>query len=173
MRPRLTDALSAGVGLGIFAIAAMLCGIGRRSYSKPGAALPFVGTDACGLPRKAMVSDAVSHGSIFGCCLKSVNQLHAQIESSGATRAVRQIVRPVGRRITLSLTPHLRRTMLLEHSHRLVGAIRIGHHPDAELSAAEPRVVPDGGGEPGDMRHREHREHRRQAPDQYHHLEAE
>src|SRR6185437_1540696 len=143
MRPRLTDAESAGVGFGIFAIAAMLCGIGRRSYSNPGAALPFVGTEPCGLPRKAIVSDEVSHGSILGCCLKSVNQLHAQIESSGATRAARQIVRPMGRRMALSLTPHLRRTMLLEHAHRLIGAIGVGHDPDAELAAAESGIVTD------------------------------
>src|SRR5690349_21830860 len=74
----------------------MLCGIGRRLYSKPGAALPTVGTDDCGFARNGIVS-ADSQGSILGCCLKSVNQLQAPRSITGnvrhATRDTRHATR--------------------------------------------------------------------------------
>ena len=48
MRPRFTDAESAGTGFGMLAIAAIVCGIGSRSYSKPGAAVPRSGPTSAG-----------------------------------------------------------------------------------------------------------------------------
>jgi len=118
------------------AIAAMLCGIGRRLYSKPGAAVPTVGTDACGFARGGIVSAGDSHGSIFGCCLKSVNQLQALNSRTGSAREMRDT--------RLALTSHLLGPVLLQNVHRRVGAVRIGHHPDAEVPTAEARVVANG-----------------------------
>src|SRR4051794_33206435 len=106
------------------AIAVKLCGPGTRSYMKPGAALPVIGTDICGLPRNGVVSFGVSHGSIFGCCLKSVNQEHAPSASSGSRASSR-----------LALTTHLRGTMLLQDVHRGFGLIGRGFDPHAEVAA--------------------------------------
>src|SRR6476660_1922911 len=73
MRPRFTDAESAGTGFARPAIAETAAGVGARSYVSPGAVLPYTGTENCGLPRGGIVSFGDSHGSIFGCCLQSVN----------------------------------------------------------------------------------------------------
>src|SRR5262245_25539604 len=161
MRPRLTDAESAGVGFGIDAVAAMVCGIGRRLNSKPGAAVPTVGTDICGLARGAIVSAGDSHGSIFGCCLKSVNQEQAPNSKTGSTRA------------SLALTSHLLGTVLSQNVHRRVGAVRIGGDPDAEVAAAEAWVVADGHRQSRNPREREHGEHGGKTADQHHDLETE
>ncbi len=85
MRPRLREAESAGTGFAIDAIATEACGVGARSYSNPGATLPVTGTEYCGLPRNGVVSFGVSHGSIFGCCLKSVNHEQAVSSRTGNT----------------------------------------------------------------------------------------
>src|SRR4029079_15094921 len=152
-RPRATDAESAGVGFGIVDIATMLCGIGSRLYSNPGAALPTVGTDACGLARGAIVSAGDSQGSIFGCCLKSVNQeqaLSSRRRTPGPKPATRVRTRMsrvpgLGSRVPKStLTSHLLGPVLLENVHRRVGAVRIGDDPNAEVSTAEARVITDG-----------------------------
>src|SRR6478735_8537665 len=115
MRPRFTDAESAGIGLGMPAIAVIACGVGERSYRKPGAADPVIGTEFCGLPRNGVVSFTVSHGSIFGCCLKSVN--HEQpVSRTGVTSLSTRVARfplPAPRFPRLSLTSNLLGSVLL------------------------------------------------------------
>src|SRR5512143_1799420 len=169
MRPRFTDAESAGIGFGLLAIAVTFCGVAARSYWNPGAALPTIGTEPWGLPRNAIVSAAVSHGSILGCCLKSVN--HEQLARNVVASTTRPRAPRAARR-ALTLTSHLLGTVLLEHGHGVVGAIGIGHHPDAEVRAAEARVITDRHRQPRNVGEGEHREHRRQAADEYHHFES-
>src|SRR3569623_1758647 len=112
-RPRFTDAESGATGFGMFAIVVMLPGIGNRLYSMPGAALPVVGTENCGLPRNAIVSDVDSHGSIFGCSLKSVNHEHAPSAKSGSIAINR-----------LALTANLLGSVLLEKLRGRVDTVR-------------------------------------------------
>src|ERR1041385_9114381 len=169
MRPRFTDAESAGVGLGMDAIAMMLAGRFWRSNSKPGANEPLIGTDACGLPRGGTESLPVgdSHGSTLGCWRKSVN--HEQPASP--TTANNAAVRAERRARRLALTSHLLGPMLLQNLHRVARAVGIGDDPDAEVARAESRVVPDGRREPWNVREREHRERGGQTADEHHQLE--
>src|SRR5215831_11796544 len=103
-------------------------------------------TEYCGLPRGGIESFDDSHGSILGCWRKSVN--HEQ-----PVRATARTTMPARRtKPRLALTTHLLRSVLLENSHGGVGAVRIGHDPNPEVSAAEARVVADGGRQPGHVR---------------------
>src|ERR1700694_824657 len=77
MCPERTERSSLCTGFAIAAMESMAPCVGARPYAKPGAAVPYTGTEFCGFPRIAIVSAGVSHGSILGCRLKSVNQLHA------------------------------------------------------------------------------------------------
>src|SRR4051812_43541113 len=105
-----------------------------------------MGTDPCGFPRNGIVSDPDSHGSIFGCCLKSVNHEHAASRSNGANRALRAMPRsgariphPAARVPRSSLTTNLLCPMLPEDVHRVLDAIGIGGDPHAEVTTAESR----------------------------------
>src|SRR3954470_2740395 len=125
-----------------------------------GAAVPYSGTEPCGFPRGAVFVSGVSHGSIFGCSLKSVN--HEQ-----PVRTSTSIV-PIARcaRDDMSaLTTHLLRTMLLEKLHGFVSALGGGLDPDAEVTAAESRIVAYGHREARNPRQREHSEHRGETAD--------
>src|SRR5438034_3529277 len=98
----------------------------------------------------AIVSDAVSQGSILGWRLKSVNQLHAlrTTNNSGYRTAVR-----------LRLMPHLHRAVLAQHLRRFLRAIGTRGHPHAEVSAAEARIVAHCHRETRHARQSEEREH--------------
>src|SRR3954471_5731514 len=127
------------------AIAVKFCGAPRRSYMNPGAKLPVIGTDICGLPRNGVESFGVSHGSIFGCCLKSVNHEHAPSARSGRSATTRRsidapLLRPGW---WLALTTNLLGTVLLQHVHHLVDLVGGGFHPHAEVAAREARIVAD------------------------------
>src|SRR3954468_19971616 len=111
-----------------------------RSYMKPGATEPVIGTDICGLPRNGVVSFGVSHGSILGCCLKSVN--HEQPVSASDKRNIAHLPSPIAH-LVLAFTANLLSSMLLEQVHRLIHAIGIGHDPDTKVPAAEARVIPN------------------------------
>src|SRR5437867_370433 len=159
MRPFPRERASGGVGFAIAAIESMTLGNGVRPYSYPGATVPYTGTELCGLPRGGTVSAMLSQGSIFGCCLKSVNQEQPPI---ARMRTARRVVGDwwlvAGRKATrcrrvlpatnhqppisqLALTPHLPRTVAAQHVHRLVGAIGGRLDPDAVVPGAETRVV--------------------------------
>src|SRR4051812_34339303 len=116
----------------MFAIVVNTWGAPTRSYMNPGAALPVVGTDICGLPRNGVVSFGVSHGSILGCCLKSVNQLHAASSSTGM-RTARRLSDPSRtlrvRSGILPFTANLLGSVLLEDVLHGFGARRIGLDP--------------------------------------------
>src|ERR1051325_4102231 len=77
---------SAAFGFLIVPIESTAACVGRRPNANPGSAVPVIGTEPCGLPRIAIVSDVVSHGSILGCCLKSVNQEHPLTADTKADR---------------------------------------------------------------------------------------
>src|SRR5687768_13711775 len=117
-------------------IAAM---VAARSYAKPGATLPVIGTEPWGLYRMAMVSAAVSQGSSFGCCLKSVNQEQPARRPTSETRDARCEMRRmipafriphVGSRRSSGLIPHLHRPVLLEDVRDVARFLRSRVHPD-------------------------------------------
>src|SRR3954463_16165708 len=105
-----------------------------------------------------MVSFGVSHGSIFGCCLKSVN--HEQPVSAAVSRSApsRRVARSPSRPV-LALTPHLRRPVLLQDVLGLVSLIGARFDPHAEMAAREPRIIANGHGEAWNVSEREHGEH--------------
>src|SRR4051812_15893064 len=105
-----------------------------------------------------MVSDAVSHGSIFGWRLKSVNQLHAPSSTS---------------RSGLRFMPHLHRAVLAQQLRGVLGAIGSRCHPYAKVAAAETRIVADRHREPWNSRQRKKSEHGGERADQDHDFEAE
>src|SRR6185369_3168983 len=121
LRPLSSDRASAGCGFAIAPIESSAAGVPMRPYSNPGAADPYTGTDICGLPRGGMLSAADSHGSIFGCCLKSVNHEHPASTGTTASITTRRAVRPTSdlRPSVLSLTANLLRPVLAHHVHRL------------------------------------------------------
>src|SRR3569833_4550469 len=143
------------------AIAVKFCGAPSRSYMKPGAALPVIGTDIWGLPRNGIVSAGVSQGSIFGCCLKSVNQEHAPSASSGSS-AMRR----------LALTTHLLGSVLPKNVHGGVGLVGRSLHPHAEVAARKAGIVTDGHRQTWNVREAEHGEHGGQTTDEHHDFEA-
>src|SRR4051812_31873490 len=111
-----------------------------------GAADPYTDTEPCGFPRGGVESFGVSHGSIFGCSLKSVN--HEQPQSATSTNpcrwrrfALRSISfaesTPSAKRegpLTLALTAHLLSSMLLEQLDRFIGLLRGRLDPHAEIA---------------------------------------
>src|SRR5690348_6917519 len=130
----------------------------------------------------------LSQGSIFGCCLKSVN--HEQPVTKAVSTATKCQAASGDWRIDrnrrgrsaqkclplaagLAFTTHLPRSVAAEDVHDFIGAIVRGLHPDAKIAGAEARVVPDGHRQAWDAGKAEHRIDRREAADQYHDLEAE
>src|SRR4051812_31624298 len=97
-----------------------VAGIGMCDTAKPGAYEPYTDTEFCGLPRIGTVSPAVSHGSIFGCSLKSVNQEQAPrlatSEKSATARAARR----------LAFIADLQRPVLAQHLGRFLRAVGAG-----------------------------------------------
>ena len=180
MRPRFTDAWSAGTGFGIDAIARHRLRRGRAIVEESGRRAPRrSSTDDCGLPRNGIVSDGVSHGSIFGCCLKSVNQEHEH-NMSGASNAIafRLAVSASPLTVRVSRCPYRsRRTSSAPCFLRMPSTMLTSSgsvvHEHAVVAAAEARIVAHGHREPRNVRQAEHREHRGQAADQHHHLESE
>ena len=73
MRPRATDAESTGTGFGIAAIATMLCGIGRRLYSNPGAAVPAAE------PQQQAAADAQLTGALGR--LLAISEAYPQLKA--------------------------------------------------------------------------------------------
>src|SRR5205085_3885708 len=94
-----------------------------------------------------MLSAMLSHGSILGCCLKSVNQEQPAVVSTIAVRTEVQIPRRCAPRDDirtsrcLTLTPHLPRTVPAQHLHALIAAVGRGVDPHAEIASAEARVI--------------------------------
>ena len=70
-------------------VESIVAGIGECETWNPAANVPPIGTEFCGCARGGMVSDIDSHGSTLGCCLKSVNQLHAVAASREAIASAR------------------------------------------------------------------------------------
>src|SRR6185503_20761524 len=118
-------------------------------------------TELCGLPWNGVVSFAVSHGSILGWRLKSVNQEQAV---SVARKAHVPTRRQVRRRS--AFTADLLGTLLGQHRRHLIEALRRRRDPHAEVAATEARIVADRGDDTWNVREREHGEHRREAADQ-------
>ena len=139
----------------------------RTIVHEPGRSAAVIGTEFCGLPRNGIVSAGVSHGSILGCCLKSVNHEQAVEQKDRRRSAVAHA------RVRLALTTNLLRSVLLQDVHRCVCSIGIGDDPHAEVAAAEARVVADRRRESRNVRQREHRETVERPPIKHHHLEAE
>src|SRR5438270_11476825 len=114
-----------------------------------------------------MLSLTLSQGSIFGCCLKSVNQeqlvstrtAEQQIPRGACPRAKRR-ARDDDGQVSLALTAYLPRPVTTENIHRLVRAIRGGFDPHPEVAAAEARIVADGCREPRNAGKTKHRVHR-------------
>src|SRR5215216_4466106 len=95
-----------------------------------GAINPLVGTDPCGLARGGTVSDGESHGSNFGCVLKSVNQEQPVI-ATVATTAIRPRPTPDTRRPTKSaLTSYLPRPVLHHDRLHRIGILGGRRDPD-------------------------------------------
>src|SRR5512133_2624153 len=94
MRPRCSDAESAGTGLASVDIESMTFGSTPYDTTHAGINVPFVETDPLGLPRNPFVSAEsglkTCHGPTDGCCLKSESQLpvpHAPSTSGSAASA--------------------------------------------------------------------------------------
>src|SRR3954470_12280973 len=95
-----------------------------------GAAVPYSGTEPCGFPRGDVSVSGVSHGSIFGCSLKSVNQEQPVRLTTSRVQIPRfaRDDKPArddrrARDNRLALTTHLLGTVLLEELHGFVGAL--------------------------------------------------
>src|SRR5215467_10159199 len=113
-----------------------------------------------------MVSEIVSHGSILGCCLKSVNHEQAHNATGAMKVTARRSSRPAfrrssltARRSLLTLTSDLLGSILLEDALDHVDLIGLRVDEHAEVCAAEAPVVADGHREPRYVRQPEHREH--------------
>src|SRR5829696_10236791 len=106
-------------------------------------------------------SFGASHGSYFGCTLKSVNQEHAVSATVSASAPARR-----ARDLRSALTPHLHRAVAAQHVGRLAGAVGARRDPHAVVAMAEPAVVADGEREPRQTRHGAHPEYGRQRSDQ-------
>src|SRR5215218_10166356 len=127
-----------------------------------------MGTENWGLPRIGIESFGDSHGSTFGCSLKSVNQEHAvsAIVSASAPPRRSRIARS-------ALIANLHRPVLAQHVGCLAGPIGARGHPDAEVTVAESAVVADGERQPRQARDGEHAEYGRERTDEHHQLEAD
>src|SRR5262245_42752148 len=79
LRPRSTDSCVAGTGFASALIAPRPWKV--LAYMNSGADVPYSGTEPCGFARGGVLSLGVSHGSYFGCCLKSVNHEHPASET--------------------------------------------------------------------------------------------
>src|SRR6478672_6719137 len=121
MRPLCSERASAGTGFGMDAMESIVPGSAMRETAYPGAALPYTDTENCGLPRIGIVSLGDSHGSILGCCLKSVNQEQAPSTVTTESRASR-----CPPRLSLSFIAYLERAVLAQQRSRLGGAIGAG-----------------------------------------------
>src|SRR5687768_1946760 len=115
MRPLASDASLGGVGFASPAIESIVSGKKLYETTQSGIAAPIIGTDPCGFPRGGMLSRravsvivAISHGSIFGCRVKLVNQSQAPRATGTRARAPRRAIRS-------AFTAHLHRPMLAEH----------------------------------------------------------
>src|SRR5687768_3841417 len=157
---------------------------GRLPYetAKPGTVIPVTGTDICGFARKASVSpishamlslrNSGSHGAIFGCCSKVVNQSQADRPSVSTTTIARAIERG-GRPAKSALTAHLHGPFLTKQLFRVAGLVRWTLDPDAVVPAAEPLVVPHRHRQAGNARVDEQAEHRGEPAEEHHDLEPE
>ena len=117
----------------------------------------------------------VSHGSIFGCCLKSVNHEHAGERRATRATSIAPTPRPRARDASSAHVAPPRAPCFLRIAHRAVAtASGLGRDPDAEVAAAEARVVADGHRESRNARRcRTSRTPSRAPPTEHHHLEAE
>src|SRR5689334_24045112 len=103
-----------------------------------------MGTELCGLPRGGTVSAMLSHGSILGCCLKSVNQEQPVIRQRTDVQIHSFTRDDISAPRSLALTAHLPRTVATQQFHRLVGAIGGRPYPNAVVAGAEARIVTHG-----------------------------
>src|SRR5688572_1202167 len=103
-----------------------------RETAYHGAAEPTMGTQLCGLPRTGLEPFGASHGSNFGCDLKSVNQEHAVRATVSASAADRR-----SRIVRSALIAHLHRSVLAQDVGGLGGAIGSSGHPDAVVAVTE------------------------------------